>query len=82
MIFDNAANLISAAQAGVGAGLVRGLLGADALRDRRLVELTTTEIPAHYNLYAVWSHGHAERVAPVVEAVKRLAKQTLAVTEG
>ena len=78
VIFDNAANLIAAAEAGVGAGLVRGLLAADALRSGRLVELTSARIPAHYNLYAVWPHGHAERVAPVVEVIRTLASHTLA----
>ena len=41
-------------------GLVRGLLSADALREGRLVRLTRTSIPAHYNLYALWPHGGAE----------------------
>ncbi|MNL48968.1 DNA-binding transcriptional activator GcvA [compost metagenome] len=77
VIFDNAANLIAAAENGVGAGLVRGLLAADALRSGRLVELTGAQIPAHYNLYAVWPPGQAERVAPVVEVIKTLAQQTL-----
>ncbi|WP_370601465.1 LysR substrate-binding domain-containing protein [Pseudomonas nitroreducens] len=76
VVFDNAANLIAAAEAGVGAGLVRGLLAADALRAGRLVKLNEAEIPAHYNLYAVWPPGQAERVAPVVEAIKQLASQT------
>ena len=80
VVFDNAANLISAVEAGIGVGLVRGLLASDALRDGRLQELTTTEIRAHYNLYAVWSHGQRERVAPVVEAVQRLAADTLGFT--
>ncbi|VVN01736.1 HTH-type transcriptional activator AmpR [Pseudomonas fluorescens] len=78
VIFDNAANLIAAAEAGVGAGLVRGLLAADALRAGRLVELNDAQIAAHYNLYAVWPPGHGERVAPVVEVIKQLAAQTLA----
>ena len=60
-----------------GVGLVRGLLAADALRAGRLQELTCAEIPAHYNLYAVWSHGQAERVAPLVEAIKQMAARTL-----
>ncbi|MCJ1888366.1 LysR family transcriptional regulator [Pseudomonas sp. LA21] len=76
MVFDNAANLIAAAEAGVGAGLVRGLLAADALCAGRLVELNEAEIPAHYNLYAVWPPGQAERVAPVVELIKRMASRT------
>lgn len=76
VIFDNAANLIAAAEAGVGAGLVRGLLAADALRSGRLVALNEAQIAAHYNLYAVWPHGQAERVAPVVEVIKQLALQT------
>ena len=76
VVFDNAANLIAAAEAGVGAGLVRGLLAADALRSGRLVALNDAQIAAHYNLYAVWPPGQAERVAPVVEAVKQLAQQT------
>lgn len=77
VVFDNAANLIAAAEAGVGAGLVRGLLAADALRAGRLVELNAAQIPAHYNLYAVWPPGQAERVAPVVEVIRQLARQTL-----
>lgn len=77
VIFDNAANLIAAAEAGVGAGLVRGLLAADALRSGRLVALNEAQIAAHYNLYAVWPHGQAERVAPVVEIIKQLALCTL-----
>ena len=77
VVFDNAANLIAAAEAGVGAGLVRGLLAADALRSGRLVALNDAQIAAHYNLYAVWPHGQAERVAPVVEVIKQLAMQTL-----
>jgi len=76
VVFDNAANLIAAAEAGVGAGLVRGLLAADALRSGRLVALNEAQIAAHYNLYAVWPPGQAERVAPVVEAVKQLALLT------
>jgi LysR family transcriptional regulator, glycine cleavage system transcriptional activator len=76
VIFDNAANLIAAAEAGVGAGLVRGLLAADALRSGRLVALNDAQIAAHYNLYAVWPPGQAERVAPVVEAVRQLALLT------
>jgi LysR family glycine cleavage system transcriptional activator len=76
VVFDNAANLIAAAEAGVGAGLVRGLLAADALRSGRLVVLNDAQIAAHYNLYAVWPPGQAERVAPVVEAVKQLALHT------
>jgi LysR family transcriptional regulator, glycine cleavage system transcriptional activator len=81
VVFDNAANLIAAADAGVGVGLVRGLLAADALRAGRLQELTCAEIPAHYNLYAVWSHGQAERVAPLVEAIKQMAARTLLTTD-
>ena len=81
VVFDNAANLIAAAEAGVGVGLVRGLLAADAVRAGRLQELTCAEIPAHYNLYAVWSHGQAERVAPLVEAVKQMAARTLLTTD-
>ena len=76
VVFDNAANLIAAAEAGVGAGLVRGLLAADALRSGRLVVMNEARIAAHYNLYAVWPPGHGERVAPVVEAIKELALRT------
>jgi LysR family glycine cleavage system transcriptional activator len=76
VVFDNAANLIAAAEAGVGAGLVRGLLAADTLRSGRLVVLNEARIAAHYNLYAVWPPGHGERVAPVVEAIKQLALRT------
>ena len=57
--------------------MVRGLLAADALRSRRLVALNEAQIASHYNLYAVWPPGHGERVAPVVEAVKQLAENTL-----
>jgi len=76
VVFDNAANLIAAAEAGVSAGLVRGLLAADALRSGRLVALNETQIAAHYNLYAVWPPGHGERVAPMVEVIKKLALRT------
>jgi LysR family glycine cleavage system transcriptional activator len=76
VVFDNAANLIAAAEAGVGAGLVRGLLAADTLRSGRLVVLNEARIAAHYNLYAVWPPGHGEQVAPVVEAIKQLALRT------
>ncbi|WP_259741268.1 hypothetical protein [Pseudomonas fluorescens] len=55
---------------------MRGLLVADALRSGRLVALNEAQIAAHYNLYAVWPHGQAERVAPVVEVIKQLALQT------
>lgn len=77
VVFDNAANLIAAAEAGVGAGLVRGLLAADALRSGRLVALNDAQIAAHYNLYAVWPPGHGERVAGVVEVVRGMAAATL-----
>ena len=77
VVFDNAANLIAAAEAGVGAGLVRGLLAADALRSGRLVVLNEAQIAAHYNLYAVWPTGHGERVDQVVEAIRQLALRTL-----
>jgi LysR family glycine cleavage system transcriptional activator len=40
------------------------------------VALNEAQIAAHYNLYAVWPHGQAERVAPVVEAIKQLALRT------
>ncbi|AOE83432.1 LysR substrate-binding domain-containing protein [Pseudomonas sp. TCU-HL1] len=76
VVFDNVANLIAAAEAGVGVGLVRGLLAHDSLSAGRLVELTRTEVPAHYNLYAVWSHDQAQKVAPVVEAVRRMVAST------
>ena len=77
VVFDNAANLIAAAEAGVGAGLVRGLLAADALRSGRLVALNDAQIAAHYNLYAVWPPGHGERVAGVVEVVRGMAAATI-----
>ncbi|MGJ7518656.1 LysR substrate-binding domain-containing protein [Pseudomonas baetica] len=76
VVFDNAANLIAAAETGVGAGLVRGLLAADALRAGTLVALNAAQIPAHYNLYAVWPPGQGEQVAPVVEAIRQLALRT------
>jgi LysR family glycine cleavage system transcriptional activator len=63
--------------AGVGAGLARGLLAADALRAGQLVTLTEVAIPTHYNLYAVWPQGKRERVAHVVETLKALVAQSL-----
>lgn len=75
--FDNVANLVAAVDAGLGVGLVRSLLVHDMLRDGRLLELTTTEIPAQYNLYAVWPQGRDKPVASVVETIKRLAKDSL-----
>ena len=74
-VFDNAAGLIAAASAGVGAGLARGLLAADAQREGRLVELTQVEIPTHYNLYAVWPREKAARVAPLIEVIRELVAQ-------
>ncbi|WP_144139459.1 LysR substrate-binding domain-containing protein [Paraburkholderia sp. BCC1884] len=76
-VFDNAAGLIAAASAGVGAGLARGLLAADAIREGRLIELTQVEIPTHYNLYAVWPREKAERVAPLIETIRELVAQTV-----
>ncbi|QIE27356.1 MULTISPECIES: LysR family transcriptional regulator [unclassified Caballeronia] len=76
-VFDNAASLIEAMAAGVGAGLARGLLAADALRAGQLVALTEVAIPTHYNLYAVWPQGKRERVADVVETLKALVVQSL-----
>jgi LysR family glycine cleavage system transcriptional activator len=73
-VFDNAAALIAAACAGVGAGLARGLLALDARREGRLVELTPVAIPTHYNLYAVWPREHTSRVAPVVDAIRALVQ--------
>ncbi|WP_343547068.1 LysR family transcriptional regulator [Ralstonia sp.] len=75
--FDNAANMVAAAEAGVGVALVRGLLAADALQHGRLVRLTDVAIPAHYNLYAVWQRGQGERAQAVVNAVQQLARDTL-----
>jgi LysR family glycine cleavage system transcriptional activator len=75
-VFDNAAGLIAAATAGVGAGLARGLLAADAKHEGRLIELTEVAIPTHYNLYAVWPRDMTARVAPLIEAVRELVKQT------
>ncbi|MGH8483458.1 MAG: LysR substrate-binding domain-containing protein [Pseudomonas sp.] len=77
MTFDNVANLIAAIKAGVGAGLARGLLSVDGLNQGSLVKATEVSIQAHYNLYAIWPPGRGEQVAPVVEAVRRLALQTL-----
>ncbi|WGS52084.1 LysR substrate-binding domain-containing protein [Paraburkholderia sp. D15] len=76
-VFDNAAGLIAAASAGVGAGLARGLLAADAIRAGTLIELTQVEIPTHYNLYAVWPRDKAERVAPLLAAIRELVAQTV-----
>jgi LysR family glycine cleavage system transcriptional activator len=75
-VFDNAAGLIAAASAGVGVGLARGLLAADAQRNGDLVELTQVEIPTHYNLYAVWPREKAERVAPLIDVMRELVAQT------
>ena len=75
--FDNAANMVAAAEAGIGVALVRGLLAADALQHGRLVRLTDVAIPAHYNLYAVWQRGQGERAQAVVNAVQQLARDTL-----
>lgn len=78
-VFDNAAGLIAAASAGVGAGLARGLLAADARREGRLIELTQIEIPTHYNLYAVWPREKAARVASLIEVIRELVAQTVSV---
>jgi LysR family glycine cleavage system transcriptional activator len=75
-VFDNAAGLIAAATAGLGAGLARGLLAADAIRTGSLVELTQVEIPTHYNLYAVWPREKTERVAPLIGVIRELVAQT------
>lgn len=75
-VFDNAASLIAAATAGVGAGLARGLLAADTQRDGKLIALTSIAIPTHYNLYAVWPRDRTDRVAPLIEAVRQLVQQT------
>jgi LysR family glycine cleavage system transcriptional activator len=75
-VFDNAAGLIAAAAAGVGVGLARGLLAADAKHDGRLIELTEVAIPTHYNLYAVWPRDKTARVAPLIDVVRELVKQT------
>jgi LysR family transcriptional regulator, glycine cleavage system transcriptional activator len=76
-VFDNAAGLIAAASAGVGVGLARGLLAADAKREGRLIELTQVEIPTHYNLYAIWPREKTARVAPLVEAIRGLVALTV-----
>lgn len=76
-VFDNAAGLIAAASAGVGAGLARGLLAVDARRAGKLVELTQVEIPTHYNLYAVWPREKAERVAPLIGVIRELVTQAV-----
>jgi LysR family transcriptional regulator, glycine cleavage system transcriptional activator len=76
-VFDNAAGLIAAASAGVGVGLARGLLAADARREGRLIELTQVEIPTHYNLYAIWPREKTARVAPLVEAIRELVARTV-----
>ncbi|SMG50167.1 LysR substrate-binding domain-containing protein [Paraburkholderia susongensis] len=75
-VFDNAAGLIAAASAGVGVGLARGLLAADARRNGHLVELTQVEIPTHYNLYAVWPREKAGRVAALIGVIRDLVAQT------
>ena len=74
-VFDNAAGLISAAAAGIGVGLARGQLAADAQSDGRLVELTEIAIPTHYNLYAVWPRDKGPRVARLVEVMQELVTQ-------
>lgn len=76
-VFDNVANLVAAAEAGIGVGLARSLLVHDALRDGRLVALSDATVQARYNLYAVWPRGRGERVAMVVETVRRLATESL-----
>ncbi|MCP8687713.1 LysR substrate-binding domain-containing protein [Marinobacterium sedimentorum] len=76
LVFDSAANLLDAAEAGLGAALVRGLLCRDALEAGRLVPLTGIAITAHYNLYAVWPQGHGEKVAPLVNAIRQLADES------
>jgi len=81
MTFDNVANLIAAIEAGVGAGLARGLLSIDGLRAGRLVKLTDVSVLAQYNLYAVWASGKGEQVAPIVAAIKALAEESLHVTD-
>lgn len=80
--FDNVANLVAAAEAGVGVALTRGLLVADSLRQGRLVELTRHTIDTQYNLYAVWPKGSAERAAPLVARVRSLASDSLAGSTG
>lgn len=75
--FDNVANLVAAAEAGVGVGLVRNLLVHDTLRNGHLRALTTTEIPAQYNLYAVWPQGRGKQVADIVATVRQLAMNSL-----
>ena len=64
--------------ASAGAGLVRGLLAADARRDGRLVELCTIAIPTHYNLHAIWPRERHARVKPLVDAIGTLVAQSLA----
>ncbi|NVK41404.1 MAG: LysR family transcriptional regulator [Oceanospirillaceae bacterium] len=81
MIFDNVANLLDAAEAGMGVALARGLLCHDALVGGRLVRLTDTVIRAHYNLYAVWPRGQGEKVAPVVAGLRALVADCQEETE-
>jgi LysR family transcriptional regulator, glycine cleavage system transcriptional activator len=76
-VLDNAAGLVAALASGLGAGLVRGLLAADARRDGRIVELNAVELPTHYNLYAIWPRERAALVAPLVEIITELVAQTL-----
>lgn len=76
-LFDNVANLLAAAEQGVGVGLSRRLLVADALKDNRLIVPADTLIPTHYNLYAVWPRGYGERAAPVVEVMRAMASESL-----
>ncbi|MGU2416368.1 LysR substrate-binding domain-containing protein [Burkholderia cenocepacia] len=77
-VFDNAAGLVATLASGCGAGLVRGLLAADALRDGRLVELCTIAIPTHYNLHAIWPRERHARVKPLIDAIGALVMQSLA----
>lgn len=77
-VFDNAAGLVATLASGLGAGLVRGLLAADARRDGRLVELCTIAIPTHYNLHAIWPRERHARVKPLIDAIGALVAQSLA----
>ena len=77
-VFDNAAETVATLASGAGAGLVRGLLAADARRDGRLVELCTIAIPTHYNLHAIWPRERHARVKPLVDAIGTLVAQSLA----
>ncbi|WP_322029210.1 LysR substrate-binding domain-containing protein [Paraburkholderia sp. J76] len=77
-VLDNAAGLVASLRSGLGAGLARGLLAADARREGTIVALNDVTLPTHYNLYAIWPRERAALVAPLVEIIGEMAARTLA----